>query len=99
MGTFEVGGARRDRTADLLHAMQALSQLSYSPDRERGRILAKRLAPVKDLLQVHRLEHLAWIHKAQWVDGLLELRHQLQFQRVLVVSQLLPLELSDAMFG
>ena len=29
MGTF--GGAKRDRTADLLHAMQALSQLSYSP--------------------------------------------------------------------
>src|SRR5210317_278721 len=26
-----IGGARRDRTADLLHAMQALSQLSYSP--------------------------------------------------------------------
>ncbi len=25
------GGARRDRTADLLHAMQALSQLSYNP--------------------------------------------------------------------
>ncbi len=25
------GGARRDRTADLLHAMQALSQLSYRP--------------------------------------------------------------------
>ena len=24
-------GARRDRTADLLHAMQALSQLSYNP--------------------------------------------------------------------
>ena len=39
MGThFEtnagLGGARRDRTADLLHAMQALSQLSYSPTRE-----------------------------------------------------------------
>ena len=32
-GRFGVGlgGARRDRTADLLHAMQALSQLSYSP--------------------------------------------------------------------
>jgi hypothetical protein len=29
-----LGGARRDRTADLLHAMQALSQLSYSPTRE-----------------------------------------------------------------
>ena len=26
-----VGGGKRDRTADLLHAMQALSQLSYSP--------------------------------------------------------------------
>ncbi len=28
---FNFGGAKRDRTADLLHAMQALSQLSYSP--------------------------------------------------------------------
>ncbi len=25
------GGGMRDRTADLLHAMQALSQLSYTP--------------------------------------------------------------------
>jgi hypothetical protein len=25
------GGGKRDRTADLLHAMQALSQLSYTP--------------------------------------------------------------------
>ena len=25
------GGANRDRTDDLLHAMQALSQLSYNP--------------------------------------------------------------------
>ena len=31
------GGARRDRTADLLHAMQALSQLSYSPEKTEGR--------------------------------------------------------------
>ena len=29
--TANRGGARRDRTADLLHAMQALSQLSYGP--------------------------------------------------------------------
>ncbi len=29
--TLEIGGAKRDRTADLLHAMQALSQLSYGP--------------------------------------------------------------------
>ncbi len=28
---WKFGGAKRDRTADLLHAMQALSQLSYSP--------------------------------------------------------------------
>ena len=26
------GGAKRDRTADLLRATQALSQLSYSPE-------------------------------------------------------------------
>jgi hypothetical protein len=30
------GGGKRDRTADLLHAMQALSQLSYTPTRERA---------------------------------------------------------------
>ena len=28
----KAGGAKRDRTADLLHAMQALSQLSYGPN-------------------------------------------------------------------
>ena len=28
---FIRGGGKRDRTADLLHAMQALSQLSYTP--------------------------------------------------------------------
>ena len=27
-----IGGAKRDRTADLLRARQALSQLSYSPN-------------------------------------------------------------------
>ena len=34
MGTYVTllfGGGKRDRTADLLHAMQALSQLSYTP--------------------------------------------------------------------
>src|SRR5450631_3352922 len=33
---MKAGGARRDRTADLLHAMQALSQLSYGPTWRRG---------------------------------------------------------------
>ena len=28
---YKIGGASRDRTGDLLHAMQALSQLSYGP--------------------------------------------------------------------
>ena len=28
---LKLGGGKRDRTADLLHAMQALSQLSYTP--------------------------------------------------------------------
>ena len=28
---FDQSGADRDRTDDLLHAMQALSQLSYGP--------------------------------------------------------------------
>ncbi len=31
LSAYFFGGARRDRTADLLHAMQALSQLSYGP--------------------------------------------------------------------
>ncbi len=29
---MEIGGAREDRTPDLLRARQALSQLSYGPD-------------------------------------------------------------------
>ena len=29
---LEIGGGKRDRTADLLHAMQALYQLSYTPE-------------------------------------------------------------------
>ena len=31
-----VGGARRNRTADLLNAIQALYQLSYGPTQSRG---------------------------------------------------------------
>ena len=32
-GNRKVGGAKRDRTADLLRARQALSQLSYGPEK------------------------------------------------------------------
>ena len=49
-----LGGGKRDRTADLLHAMQALSQLSYTPSRRQPNyVLAFRpgmqisLQPVK----------------------------------------------------
>ena len=38
MASIRGGGARRDRTADLLHAMQALSQLSYGPTRSRRKL-------------------------------------------------------------
>ncbi len=37
MGTMTclfIGGGKRDRTDDLLHAMQALSQLGYTPEKE-----------------------------------------------------------------
>ena len=33
MGKMIDGGVKRDRTADLLNAIQALSQLSYNPKR------------------------------------------------------------------
>jgi hypothetical protein len=36
--TVNFGGARRDRTADPLHAMQVLSQLSYGPVNRRRAI-------------------------------------------------------------
>ena len=45
--TRSVGGGKRDRTADLLHAMQALSQLSYTPLQNRSEILNINFAFVK----------------------------------------------------
>lgn len=46
------GGGTRDRTADLLHAMQALSQLSYTPAAKEGRIIWIDLVLVKSLLRL-----------------------------------------------
>lgn len=43
------GGGKRDRTADLLHAMQALSQLSYTPLQNRNEILEANLRFVNTL--------------------------------------------------
>ena len=42
-----IGGGKRDRTADLLHAMQALSQLSYTPNRQ-GKIVSVDQGGVKE---------------------------------------------------
>ncbi len=51
MGNY-VGGAKRDRTADLLHAMQALSQLSYGPIRPLAReYKAEMHCPVERLIK------------------------------------------------
>ena len=54
---FLLGGDKRDRTADLLHAMQALSQLSYTPKElratplKRGRIIMSAPDLVKQVQQ------------------------------------------------
>ena len=46
-GDLSSGGARRDRTDDLLLAKQALSQLSYGPDRISDRVIAEIGGPGK----------------------------------------------------
>ena len=42
MDVLFLGGDKRDRTADLLNAIQALSQLSNTPNSRRPRSLAGR---------------------------------------------------------
>jgi hypothetical protein len=42
---LKLGGASRDRTGDLLHAMQALSQLSYGPTFGRRHLNQMSLIP------------------------------------------------------
>src|ERR1700722_5206370 len=50
------GGGKRDRTADLLHAMQALSQLSYTPLAEQKRDFREQSAlckyPLSDYMRL-----------------------------------------------
>ena len=48
---LEVGGDKRDRTADLLNAIQALSQLSYTPRCEEAKyeVLTCGIAVQRDL--------------------------------------------------
>ena len=44
--TLKDGGAMRDRTADLLRARQALSQLSYSPSLKWWVVQDSNLRPI-----------------------------------------------------
>ena len=56
--TRSVGGGKRDRTADLLHAMQALSQLSYTPMQNgscASGMTQNRANQLTDLLEERRL--------------------------------------------
>ena len=51
------GGASRDRTGDLLHAMQALSQLSYSPRLRRATLPARpRMGQAKTVLAPQEIQ-------------------------------------------
>ncbi|CAG9271002.1 hypothetical protein PUN4_630045 [Paraburkholderia unamae] len=56
-----VGGGKRDRTADLLHAMQALSQLSYTP-LQNGFVMNPPLRRIDDGVAWYpeRNSHSAW---------------------------------------
>src|SRR5689334_15524459 len=50
-----IGGAKRDRTADLLHAMQALSQLSYGPNFRSAMREPRRMQTLRnDRFQDHK---------------------------------------------
>lgn len=48
----KAGGGKRDRTADLLHAMQALSQLSYTPGQDKSAIILMGSFIVKQLGEI-----------------------------------------------
>jgi hypothetical protein len=45
MSSLRIGGARRDRTADLLNAIQALSHLSYGPA-AKAKVACRNVKPV-----------------------------------------------------
>ena len=57
--TNKVGGARRDRTADLLRATQALSQLSYSP--EEARTLTEAIRHVNEMTAYFAKNEPLWL--------------------------------------
>ena len=52
---MEIGGARRDRTDDLLRAKQALSQLSYGPG-QAERVSRRKTARIKRSVRAWRTD-------------------------------------------
>ena len=54
LSALEIGGDKRDRTVDLLHAMQALSQLSYTPISRTGRMLNVSPLPVNTIFPTYQ---------------------------------------------
>jgi hypothetical protein len=58
---LKIGGRDRDRTCDLIHAMDALSQLSYTPVTEQNNLrMVWRTANILTNIRMkfHRDEHL-----------------------------------------
>ncbi len=103
---FRAGGGKRDRTADLLHAMQALSQLSYTPASKEKVIIERICGFVKTILArfsnspaLARSQNLARIHQTVRIETLLDAPHELQLKRILVPLDLVALELPQTMLG
>jgi hypothetical protein len=63
---LDIGGDKQDRTADLLHAMQALSQLSYTPKSSKPSIIAPYESLVKSARQEQIIYALATLDRLAW---------------------------------
>jgi hypothetical protein len=67
-----IGGAKRDRTADLLVANEALSQLSYSPTRrEQPSISLAAMRGIAEAPQgLRKRASSAWKRSSRWSLGI-----------------------------
>ena len=67
----EVGGAKRDRTADLYNAIVALSQLSYSPPISPGTLQRSLLSPaVPEAAEMRKV----FVYRSPWRAGKQKMR-------------------------